>query len=170
MAFAILQRRQALTSAHFHLNHRDFRRICPLLASLSLSDFRQAADEERRNIPVSNRGVRELLKHTRFAAGKVMGSNTSRQNICSEIWSMVACHNAPSIWLTINLDDIHDPIAQVFAGEHIDLNAFQAMMGPNPFACACNIAKDPCTAADFFHCMIETVFQTLFQVTRCLLS
>ena len=93
-----------------------------------------------------------------------MGSNASRQTVRSEIWSTVASFNVPSIWLTINPDDIHDPIAQVFAGEQIDLDAFEATIGPNAFSRACNIAKDPCAAADFFHSMIEIVVQTLFQV------
>ena len=96
---------------------------------------------------------------------KVMGLNTSCATIRSEIWSTVAMLNAPSIWLTINPDDLHDPIAQVFVGEQIDLDAFQSHIGPDAFCRAHNIAQDPCAAAEFFHFIVGTIFKTLFQVS-----
>ena len=93
-----------------------------------------------------------------------MGSNASCAMIRSEIWLTVAMLNAPSIWLTINPDGLHDPIAQFFVGEQIDLDAFQSHVGPDAFCQARNITQDPCTAAEFFHFIVQTVFETLFQV------
>ena len=93
-----------------------------------------------------------------------MGSDSSRQRVRSQIWSTVACFNAPSIWLTINPDDLHDPIAQVFAGENIDLDAFEATLGPDKQTHAKNMARDPCAAAKFFDFMVRSVLQHLFQV------
>lgn len=70
----------------------------------------------------------------------------------------------PTLWITINPPDIHDPIAQVFAGEEIDLNNFLAHKGPDSDWWAQNIAKDPYTAAKFFHFIIRTILQTLFGI------
>jgi hypothetical protein len=56
------------------------------------------------------------------------------------------------------------PIAQVFAGENIDLNDFISTEGPDAKQHASNIAADPYAAAKFFHFMITTIIETLFQV------
>lgn len=55
--------------------------------------------------------------------------------------------NPPSIWTTINLSDTHDPVAQVFAGEEIDLDAFNAAFSPSSTNREINIASDPYAAS-----------------------
>ena len=164
MAFGILQRRQALTSAGIQIRRSQFQRIGPELCHITVHDLQLAAEQERRKQPITNSGVHELRKHAHITATKVMGSNASRATIRSEIWSTVAMLNAPSIWLTINPDDLHDPIAQVFVGEHIDLDSFESHLGPDSTVRARNIADDPCGAAEFFHFIVQIVFETLFQV------
>ena len=39
--------------------------------------------------------------------------------------------NPPSLWITINPCDLHDPIAQVFAGENINLDNLWEKPGPS---------------------------------------
>lgn len=73
--------------------------------------------------------------------------------------------NPPSLWITINPCDLHDPIAQVFAGEHIDLDKFDSLLGPSKEKHAENIASDPYAAAKFFHFTIQTILEMLFGVT-----
>ena len=51
------------------------------------------------------------------------GSNQSRVQLQSQIWSTCIMKNPPSLWITINPSDLHDPIAQIFAGEDINLDA-----------------------------------------------
>ena len=60
---------------------------------------------------------------------------------------------------------MHDPIAQVFAGEEIDLDSFNALLGPSKETRARNIAMDPYAAAKFFHFIIQTTLETLFGVS-----
>ncbi|KAI6126362.1 hypothetical protein EDD16DRAFT_1753560 [Pisolithus croceorrhizus] len=68
------------------------------------------------------------------------------------------------LWITINLCDLHDPIAQVFAGEWIDMDNFISMLGPNKEMQAHNIAGDPYMASKFFHFTITTILETLFGI------
>lgn len=70
----------------------------------------------------------------------------------------------PSVWITINPSDLHHPIAQVFAGEQIDLDAFLSTEGPDKDKRAKNIAQDPWAASKFFHFIIDTILTTLFRV------
>lgn len=60
---------------------------------------------------------------------------------------------------------MHNPIAQVLAGEEIDLDSFHALLGPSKERRARNIAMDPYAAAKFFHFVIQTTLETLFGIT-----
>ena len=72
--------------------------------------------------------------------------------------------NPPSLWITINPCDLHDPIAQVFTGENTDLDEFDTRLGPSKEKQAANIAMDPYAAAKFFHFLIKTILRTLIGV------
>ena len=74
------------------------------------------------------------------------------------------CKGPPTLWMTINPSDLHDPIAQIIVGEDIDLDKFCKTMGPNAHGRAQNIAKDPYATTEYFHFMIDTIVETLFQV------
>jgi hypothetical protein len=80
------------------------------------------------------------------------------------MWSTTARLGPPSLWITINPSDLHDPITQIFAGEQIDLDNFISTNGPDEFKRARNIASDPYAAAKFFHFIVKTVLETLFGV------
>jgi len=66
--------------------------------------------------------------------------------------------------MTFNPDNLHDPICQVFLSENINLDNFCSTTGPDKSAHARNVVQDPCGAAEFFHFMVETVLEQLFQV------
>ena len=51
--------------------------------------------------------------------------------------------NPPSLWITINPSDLHDPIAQIFAGEDIDMDKFASTLGLSKETRAVNVANDP---------------------------
>jgi hypothetical protein len=72
--------------------------------------------------------------------------------------------NPPSLWITINPCDPHNPIAQIFAGKQINMAHFFTTVRPNKENHAQNIADDPFAASHFFHFMIRTILQTLFGV------
>jgi len=70
----------------------------------------------------------------------------------------------PSLWITINPSDTGDPIAQVFAGEAIDLDSFCRTSGPNSEQRGQTIAADPYAAAKFFHFVIAAILEELFGI------
>lgn len=73
--------------------------------------------------------------------------------------------NPPSLWVTINPSDTHDPIAQVLAGEEIDMNNFNATAGPDSSRRSTNVASDPFAAAQFFHFIIRAIIEELFGIS-----
>ncbi len=60
-----------------------------------------------------------------------MATDSGRYKMQTQIWSTSIAFNTPSLWITINPCDLHNPIAQIFAGEDINMDAFLASAGPN---------------------------------------
>ena len=61
--------------------------------------------------------------------------------------------------------DYEDPVAQIFAGESIDMDYFNDILGPDPNKCAKNVANDLFASASFFNFnIIHTTLETLFGV------
>ena len=164
IVFGISQRRQALTSAHIQMQRQTFEREARLLSSITAEKLNLARTEEDKGLPISDKTVRALKKHIHATAARVSGSDQSRYRLRSQIWSTSTILGPPSLWITINPSDLHDPIAQIFAGEEIDMDDFMSTLGPDKAKRAKNIADDPYAAAKFFHFMITTILETLFQV------
>ncbi len=72
--------------------------------------------------------------------------------------------NPPSLWITINPSDIHDPIAQVLAGEKIDLDKFISTAGPNSERRGQNVGADPFAVTQYFHLVIKVILEELFGI------
>ena len=164
IVFGILQRRQALRSARLQTRRKTFDRDARILSSVTKERLAKAQEEEERGEPISDPAVRLLRQHVHTGTGGVMGSDQSRYKLRSQIWSTTVRKGPPSLWITINPSDLNDPITQIFAGENIDMEAFLATAGPDKKRRARNVAQDPYAAAKFFHFMIKTILETLFQV------
>ncbi|KAJ4494871.1 hypothetical protein C8J55DRAFT_415129, partial [Lentinula edodes] len=134
------------------------------MENLTAEDFQKAADEEKKKKPFSNKVIRALVSHLSAVRSTVAGLNQNRVSVRSQVWSLCTMVNPPSLWLTINPSDVQNPIAQVFAGEDIDLDDFRTDCGPNSTRRALNIAKDPYAAAKFFHFVIKAIIETLFGI------
>lgn len=93
-----------------------------------------------------------------------MGSNVSRAKYRGQIWGTSLYLNPVSIWITINPNDLHDPIVQVFAGERIDMDNFHPTAGPTADARARNVANDPYAAAKFFKTVIDLLLSKVFAI------
>ena len=164
IVFGISQRRQALSSARIQMQGKLFEREARVVSSVTAEKLEQAKSDEENGLPISDEAVRALKKHVYATAARVSGSDQSRYRLRSQMWSTSTVLGPPSLWITINPSDLHDPIAQIFAGEDINMDDFMATLGPDKAKRAKNIADDPYAAAKFFHFMITTILETLFQV------
>ena len=164
LAFGMSQRRQVLSSARLQMKKSDFERNARLMSSITMEDLKLAQLQEESNKPLTHPGVITMRKHILAMSSRVQGSDASRLQLRNQIWSTNLRFGPPSLWITINPSDINDPIAQVFAGENIDLDSFVRSMGPDKKRRQQNIANDPYAAAKFFRFMITTIHETLFQI------
>ncbi|KIL54765.1 hypothetical protein M378DRAFT_1051766 [Amanita muscaria Koide BX008] len=164
--FGIYQKRQALSSARLQVCRRDFEHDMIDILQVSREDLQATAREQEQSIPISNSKVKKLFSNVKLTAGRIIGTDQSRASLRSKIWSIALFMGPPSIWMTINLADIHDPIAQFFCGEDINLDQFNDLQGrcANNIIRAQNIAQDPYAGAKYFHTMILIILETLFGV------
>ena len=173
IAFGIMQRCQVLLSARLQMNWKTFERDAQLLSTLTLKKLQIVQEAEEKNIPISDPLIQLLWKHVYATGAHVLGSDYSHYQLRSQIWSTSIMLNPPSLWITINPCDLHDPIVQVFAGENINLENLWEKPGPSKERRAENMALDPYAAAKFFHFLIWTILTTLFgaeATTQCIHS
>lgn len=143
VVFGIEQKRKALSSARIQMHRLDFERNKLALGSITSADMRIAVQEEAEGRTPSDPRIQLLRKHVFGASSRVTGSDNSRVLYRGCIWGTTLLLRGPSLWITINPNDINDPVAQVFAGEEINLDDFIATIGPDTHRRAFNIAKDP---------------------------
>lgn len=162
--FSIQQKREALMGARIQMRRKDFDRASQLFSTLTRDDLAAAADAEQNGRKIDNPKILLLRRLIHCAGAKVMGSDASRASYRSEIWSTALYLNPPSIWLTINPTDLHDPLVQVLAGEQIDMDDFRATMGPDRERRAENVARDPYACAEFFNFLINLILEKLLGI------
>ncbi|KAI4527078.1 hypothetical protein K523DRAFT_251823, partial [Schizophyllum commune Tattone D] len=165
VAFAMLQKREALGSARLQMKRRQFEKDAHTIMAITTEQLRNAAEEEARGERFSDPAVRLLRSYVQATSGRVMGTDAARIRLRSQIWSTCISMGPPSLWVTINPSDLHDPLAQVFAGEDIVMNDFIRSAGPDKEARAKNVAKDPYASAKFFHYTIRALLKHVFGVT-----
>ena len=161
VAFGIQQHRQALNSTRIQMNRQSFEREARCLSSITHSVLKKAVHEEQLRMPITDPNVCLLKKQIFAAASNVQGSDQSRTRLRSQLWSTAVFLGPPSLWITINPCDLHDPIVQVFAGENVDVDNLSTVNNVNKEQRARNVARDPYVAAKYFHTLICIVLDTL---------
>ncbi|KAF7297045.1 ATP-dependent DNA helicase [Mycena indigotica] len=142
------------------VNRSSFTALQTSFLLLQPKDFMVAAEEEAKRKLISNPAVRNLRRQLTAVRSKVSGTDESRIAIRGQIWGMTLRFNPPTIWATLNLSDVGDPIAQVLAGEEIDLDAFVKTSGPTSKQRRHIIANDPYASAEFFHTELDAIGAT----------
>ena len=163
-AFGVLQKRQVCTAACLQVQRKTFVKNQEAFRALTPKDLMIASGEESRKIPFSNPIVKALRSQITAMRAKVMGTDESRVQIRSQIKGMCVMKGPPSLWITINPSDTGDPIAQVIAGDSIDLDSFVRSSGPNSEERSRTIAADPYAAAKFFHFVIAALLEEVFGI------
>lgn len=146
------------------MKRRDFDQDAVAITSLTMADLKQAEKEEASHMLFSNNCVKALRKHVFAASGHVRGSDKMCASYHGQIWGTSLMLQGPSLWLTINPSDLHDPIIQLFTGKEIDMDFFDSNLGPDSSHQAANVAHDPYAAAKFFFFIINTVLLTLLGI------
>jgi len=164
-AYGIQQKRQALSSARIQSKRADLDKLCNI--RVTSQELESAQRQEESHQSITNPRVLLLRRHVWTTAGRIEGTDSSRALNRSKIWGTSLYMNPLSLWVTINPNDLHDPIVQVRAGnEDIDMDHFDPTAGPNADERASNVAKDPFAAASFFKLIMDIILREVIGVRR----
>ena len=158
------QKRDALFSSSLQVKLKDFRREHDLIQSISTRELQQAADEEKAGRPITSNRAKQFKKIVFATASRVLAADSTRFKYRQQLRSLCMSYGPPNVWITINPDDLHDPIAQIFIDDCMNLDEFSRTSGPTKNERSHRMAQDPFAAAKFFHFMVETIMETLFGV------
>ena len=102
----------------------------------------------------------QMIRDLDHVSKQVDGSITSKKNMRSEIWSLMAYYGAPSWYITLSPADVKHPICLYWADS-------QESFCPNlrPYdECIRLIARNPVAGARFFHFMVELFIKHILGV------
>ncbi|KAJ7577509.1 hypothetical protein C8J56DRAFT_1061168 [Mycena floridula] len=91
----------------------------------------------------------------------VPGTNEARRSVRPKVWGATTLLGPPSMWQTWNVADTQNPLAQFLCGHDIDLDEFDHRTSQPAGKRAIAIVEDPFAAAEFFHTMIQAMFECL---------
>jgi hypothetical protein len=165
VSFSIIQRREALISARIQMRRNDFKREADLLQSVTREKMQLAADQEAKGQPISDPAIKALRKHMHAVAGRVKATDASRIRLRSMMWSMSYALNPPNVWITINPDDIDNPIVQLLTGADIDLDNFLSTDEPSKTERGARVAADPFAAAEYFNLIMNAIVTHFLGIT-----
>lgn len=143
---------------------RNFLRDARAITSITAEDIQKAVAEIQANQKPSDDRLKRLNEMVFGCGGRVMGSNETRAGYRSEIWATSVWKRPMNLWITINPNDLHDPLVQVLAGEQIDMDRFNRRFGPDARKRARNVAFDPYAAAKYFNMTVNLVLEKLFGI------
>jgi hypothetical protein len=163
--FGIQQKRDVSRSAKLSFRRKDWIAISRTMGTVTANDLQIALEEESSTHRVSNPAIANFIRLASTTRSTVIGSDSSRFRFRSQIWGTSVILGNPSLFLTVNLSDQHDPIAQYLLGEDVDLDNFFNALGPNAEHRSREIIADPFTAAQYFHIVVSAILEHLIGVS-----
>ena len=111
--FGIIQCRQALMAACIQTSASAFKKDAHLFHTSLIASLTWAMKWKDTHKQDNEPAIHSLKNHIQVVSACVQGSDQSHTQLCSQIWSTAICEQPPSLWVTINPCDLHDPIVQV---------------------------------------------------------
>lgn len=162
--FATQQKRDVSNSARLVFQRKSWERLKSQMDHITAADVAKAVEEEEAGKKVSDVRLREFFRTASVTRSHAIGSDQDRHANRQFIWGISTVHSKPTIWLTTNPVDHHDPVAAVLVGEEIDLDDFMRSSGPTATERSRRLVADPFAAAEYFHIVVKAVLEMLIGV------
>jgi hypothetical protein len=153
--FSHTQIKNAVTGGHLAIDRKNFPSIAEHLLKVNISTMKRLSEQMFKGISVlpiteEEKLCFQVIQDLDVVASHVPGSLTTKKHMRSDLWSLVACKDAPSIFLTFSPADNYHPICLYFADT-------KEKFIPNirrPDEHWRLIANNPVACAQFFHLMV----------------
>ena len=157
VGYNVDRRRRLCRSAKFLVSSGKYRSLVESISNLDIASLEGVPFSEL----CQNRSVQEIihgLKVLTSCQDGTIGSKMFRRN---ELRSLIAAKGIPLLWLTVNPNDLQDPLVSVFAG-----NSVQDALNMNSSDRIMTVCNDPVAAVEHFHTVITTILNEFFKCDK----
>lgn len=160
LAYNLLQRMDASLGSKIITSKSNWLNLQRILGELSCSDFEQIKKEVHTFGYIKHKNLSQVLRTVHLIGAHIPNSYEHRISLRRQMQGMVARYGQPTIWFTLNPNDLSSPILLRLAGIEIDIMNFTSSSYSSSYrmAVAC---KNPVAAVQFFHYTIKAFFQDL---------
>ena len=102
------------------------------------------------------------MKNVSRVGSTAMGSDQKKSHMLAQLKSSIVFYSCPLIFLTINPHERYSPIALLYCGEEIDVQAFQ----PHLYSIASRLKStlaNPLAVTEYFHNMLMGIIETMLK-------
>ncbi|KAJ5742359.1 uncharacterized protein N7511_011545 [Penicillium nucicola] len=163
LLFDILQLRRSSLGNAFLVKRRYWRSAAHDIASLTVAQLQNAAQEIKAGQTVEDPVIRRLQQHIVTIGMHVPGSFSQKLRMRSEIRGLIVRYGMPAFWITINPSDLRNPLVLMLAGVDVPGDNVSAANAAIRDAVA---TSNPVAVADFFHCVCQAILRGLL-ATNC---
>ena len=161
LAFDVHVRHLSCNSARLITQRKNWPRMQRNLSAMTPSDLYEAAESLKQGRKPRNKKVWSVINNIEAIGQNVPLSDQQRQKMRRDAFGMIIWNAEPGIWLTINLNDLGNPLCCKVAGVNIPLNASARMRRIIRKVAA---TKDPVSAARFFKLVVDAFFKHVVRI------
>lgn len=146
-----------------------FQRVCQIVPRLTRRRVEAAAEEYKETRTTSDEDIDFLMQEMRQYGFQKSMSNESRIDLRKKIQSMVLVHGMPSFWVTVNPNDITNPVNhRLVAHRKSPRDGIAAARLVEELAHrvrrTAHVSQDPVSAALFFEREMKTFFKHYMRI------
>jgi hypothetical protein len=160
LCFDLGRRKSSALSAKLQTYKSTWSRTKPLLESLTPEQLTTAADLAQKHQPITDEGVKELLKLVNKVGIQELGSDEKKVSMLAQLKSAVVYYGSPLVFLTLNPGDLHSALALLYAGESIRTDDFHPSLYPGEYRTR-KMLDNPLAVVEYFHTLITAVINNL---------
>jgi hypothetical protein len=159
-----LKRRSRVSSTVNFLRTKSasWERTRPLLESLTSERLNLAARQAEKFEPITDPGVRELLKMINRVSASARGTDQKKWQMLMQLKSKIVNGGLANIYITLNPGESYSPICLFYVGEKIDVQHFY----PELWSAAARLQitlENPLAVIEYFHNMVKTIIDKIFK-------
>ena len=160
LAYNLLQRMDASLGSKIITSNSNWLNLQQISGELNSSDFEQIEREVCTHGYIKHKNLAQILRTVHLIGAHIPNSYEHRISMRRQMQGIVARYGQPTIWFTLNPNDLSSPILLRLAGVDIDIMNFNSSSYSSSFrlSIAC---KNPVAATQYFHYTVNAFFQDL---------
>ena len=158
VGYNIKRRRAIARSARLLVDSSRYDQVVGAITKLSTNPLMSMEDGSDMSNLFKDSEFQKLLHGLKVLTSCQDGTIGSKMFRRNELRSLIASKGIPFLWMTLNPNDLKDPLVAVLAGHSVE-----EALNMESFDRIKLVTEDPVAAVEHFHIIITTVLEQLFQ-------